>query len=68
MLKRKMEDKIRLFMEGNKVRHFFDYQGARQTGKGHILSDGMQRDMGKNLVEINFWKTKSAVSLMDAAS
>ena len=65
MLKRKMEDKIRLFME--KQSKALLITGARQTGKTHIIRQ-YAKDMGKNLVEINFLENKSAVSLMDAAS
>lgn len=65
MLKRKMEDKIRIFME--KQSKALLITGARQTGKTHIIRQ-YAKDMGKNLVEINFLENKSAVSLMDAAS
>lgn len=58
MLKRKMEDKIRLFME--KQSKALLITGARQTGKTHIIRQ-YAKDMGKNLVEINFLENKSAV-------
>ena len=45
MLKRKMEDKIRIFME--KQSKALLITGARQTGKTHIIRQ-YAKDMGKN--------------------